>query len=983
MNLADITTKCYILALIIRDDGERLLLGDGAYEFKDSQQHFIANTYANDVVELQGTDGQMLAGQVRRTATQTFAGYIGDATFSKQKIEEARRDFLMFFRKKHYYTAVYVFSDGTAIQRDRGYIVNAPSVPELYQRFPEWSVGLNFEDPNYYEYAEDDLGQEIAAHKVELELSTAMSGGLIWDGDGAVSDDLSYVGTEIPGEGKNFQLADTGTATLKSAELLGDAEQTTYSGKNLININATPTVQYRATPSVSGQTITITSGSDATTSRVVLPITFEANRQMVLSFDAKVIQNDADSSLVSVVCLRTPNTSDTIENIPINTTVGQTNHYTATISATTSNNNTRQLWLYTKATSTAGAVKVEYSNIQLEYGGSETSYEKFVGGVPAPNPEFPQAVNTVTGEQTVKIEGKNLVNQGQYGTGHTQGGITANFAPEAITMSGTSTSGAWPSFTMYADGSFLQQSWWPTATAIDTSKGAFNDTGDYRFTIWIDGNRGTAAANFRYIIGYMDGTVNNTYFPLDDASYSFTVTKPINYISVGVANNVTVDCSVRIQLEKGASGSSYEPYQGQTLPVNLGKNLCRSSRLNGTTQILFEIENSLIQAGTYTLSAVINETTQNNTLSILLADSTAFNVGTMNGSAGETAKGYFTLTSAQAESIRNSAVAVIRLYKSGANFTNPTWAQLEKGSKATSFASYFTPIELAKIGDYQDRIYKENGKWYIEKNVGKVELGSQTWESRSWGFYGGNIADALPPANNNSVAQIVASNFVAVTANNAYGLTGDFTHGIALSLDKSLLARATDITDLATFTAKVSGQSLYYALATPTTTEITNSELIGQLERLRHAHTYADTTNFSITATSPNLPAFLKVIAFGKDATPQGGYVWEDGGTGGATTITVDGVDNAQPIWTVVGPATNPSLTNITTGESIQWTGVVPNGQTLVVNMADMTASLSDANVFEFISGSWITLQAGNNRVSYSATAATGIATLEWNGVVG
>jgi hypothetical protein len=233
MNLADITTKCYILALIIRDDGERLLLGDGAYEFKDSQQHFIANTYANDVVELQGTDGQMLAGQVRRTATQTFAGYIGDATFSKQRIEEARRDFLMFFRKKHYYTAVYVFSDGTAIQRKRGYIVNAPSVPELYQRFPEWSIGLNFEDPNYYEYAEDDLGQEIAAHKVELELSTAMSGGLIWDEDGAVSDDASYVGTEIEGEGKSFQLTETGTATLKSAELLGDATQ-----------NGTPTPDY-------------------------------------------------------------------------------------------------------------------------------------------------------------------------------------------------------------------------------------------------------------------------------------------------------------------------------------------------------------------------------------------------------------------------------------------------------------------------------------------------------------------------------------------------------------------------------------------------------------------------------------------------------------------------------------------------------------------------------------------------------------------
>lgn len=193
MNLADITTKCYILALIIRDDGERLLLGDGAYEFKDTQQHFQPNTYANDVVELQGTDGQMLAGQVRRTATQTFSGYIGDATFSQQAVESARRDFMMFFRKQHFYTAVYIFKDGTAIQRKRGYIVNAPSVPELWQKFPEWSIGLNFEDPNYYEYAENNLGEEIYAHIQSIDIATAISGGLVWDAIGATWDSIGAI----------------------------------------------------------------------------------------------------------------------------------------------------------------------------------------------------------------------------------------------------------------------------------------------------------------------------------------------------------------------------------------------------------------------------------------------------------------------------------------------------------------------------------------------------------------------------------------------------------------------------------------------------------------------------------------------------------------------------------------------------------------------------------------------------------------------
>jgi hypothetical protein len=38
-------------------------------------------------------------------------------------------------------------------------------------------------------------------------------------------------------------------------------------------------------------------------------------------------------------------------------------------------------------------------------------------------------------------------------------------------------------------------------------------------------------------------------------------------------------------------------------------------------------------------------------------------------------------------------------------------------------------IELNKIGDYQDRIYKDNGKWYVEKNIEKIDMSTIT----SWG----------------------------------------------------------------------------------------------------------------------------------------------------------------------------------------------------------------------------------------------------------
>ena len=44
--------------------------------------------------------------------------------------------------------------------------------------------------------------------------------------------------------------------------------------------------------------------------------------------------------------------------------------------------------------------------LQLEAGSTATPFEKFVGGQPSPNPEFPQSIHTVTGTQTITINGQ-------------------------------------------------------------------------------------------------------------------------------------------------------------------------------------------------------------------------------------------------------------------------------------------------------------------------------------------------------------------------------------------------------------------------------------------------------------------------------------------------------------------------------------------------------------------------------------------------
>lgn len=200
-----VTPKCWIIALFIRDDGERMLLGDGAFEFSEKQQHFAANKISSTTVDVQGNDGVLLAGQVLRASNQNFDGYIGDATVSKDEIETYRRQFLNFFRKNSFYEVVYIMPDGSAVKRQRGFLAVAPEVEELYQIHPSYSVSLNFEDVNYYKYEEDPAtGQEIYGQSATLLLYNAITGGATWDENGMIWDDIGIV--TAPGKGGTTSL---------------------------------------------------------------------------------------------------------------------------------------------------------------------------------------------------------------------------------------------------------------------------------------------------------------------------------------------------------------------------------------------------------------------------------------------------------------------------------------------------------------------------------------------------------------------------------------------------------------------------------------------------------------------------------------------------------------------------------------------------------------------------------------------------------
>lgn len=690
MNLSDITTQPYILALFKRDDGTRFLLGLGAYEFKDSQQHFIANTMVNDVVDMQGTDGALLAGQVRRASTQSFDGYVGDGGVIKSTVEQYRKDFIAYFQKNHFYTVVYIFADGTAIQRKRGYIIDSPEVKELYQMTPEYHVALNFEDVNYYKYAENSDGDEIYSNTANITSKITTTGGLVW----------SMSAVPITGEGTRFTLYGTlAEENLQSVQLKGQTSQPTYSGKNLV---------YTKAGIDGGITFAYDSSTGTTTIIGQQSYGFSLSQKVETNLPAGTytVSIDAPQEIIIGVGIYDGSDNRTAEEIA----AGQTS-LTFTAIAPIAKFETIVAGL------DSGTTYNLTFKLQLESGSAATTFEPYTGGVASPNPDYPQTVHTVSGEQTIIIS---------------------------------------------------------------------------------DGNG-----------------------------------------------------------------------QSQSYTVDLGS------------------------------------------------------------------------------------------------------------------------IELCKIGTYQDYIYKSGDDWYVHKETKKLNVSALS----GW-FYNSNtnfrtltgVSDIKFPSSSDMVGDILCSDYSALSGNAA--ATSTYDYGIALGGAGYVSIRNKNLTSLSELNTYLTNNQVYayVVLATATDTQITDADLISNLNDLLGADTYSPSTAFEITTTN-DLPAWLSVSAHsgsGGVVWDNIGATWEEGGEGGDSFVTVDSITDVFPTITIIGPANNPKITNITTGQVLQYAGNVARGQKLVIDVQQKTAKLSGTSVITNVSGDWLYLKPGMNRIAYTIDNSTvNYATIEWQEITG
>lgn len=348
-----------------------------------------------------------------------------------------------------------------------------------------------------------------------------------------------------------------------------------------------------------------------------------------------------------------------------------------------------------------------------------------------------------------------------------------------------------------------------------------------------------------------------------------------------------------------------------------GKNLWNGAEpLAVTGYGTYELAEPL-PAGTYTLSASSITTTGTGSYSLVMfldsanqtvaSDSVFYSIKNKSFTLPSEAKrvriysqgGYqqsqgvtTTFTGIQIES--GTSVSDYEPYVGGTPAPNPDYpmpisvvtgnntVKIDASDDSQEFPIDLGSIELAKIGTYQDRIYKEVEKWYIEKQVGKVVLdGTEDGWGRSGvatanNYYCTSVTDAANVSVNNKGA--ISPTLQSLSISQMFATTSEY--GVALyNTAPSQIRLCFPIDELSTLAQVTTWLSthpttVYYALATPTTTEITNQTLIDQLEALINVSIATGIHNIFTEVASGNLNPtivlnFIEVVSRRVELVPE------------------------------------------------------------------------------------------------------------------
>ena len=625
-------------------------------------------------------------------------------------------------------------------------------------------------------------------------------------------------------EGTNVSFEPGREAPIESAKLKGNTTQQTYTGKNLINTHATPDPSSNL--SQAGVTYTIADDGTITTSGTSTA-TYK-NLRFDITLPAGTYRASGCPS------------GGTKDGYSFDIQVGQTQYYDygSGVTFTLSEATTIRAYAIRLGGSTGVNMNGKVFKPMITVSTAEQTYEPYVGGIPAPNPDYPQPVQVVTGENVVKICTKNIFD-----------GETIN---------------AW----LRPDGT------------------AQNSNGDRTSANYISVKPNTTYTLHGTLSTYLkftqfDSSKTAVSQQTTTSATSLTVTTGVTtaFIRIGWGNAANAS---DVMLELGSTATAYEPYQGQSYEVNLGKNL-------------FDKDNANVLNAYFALPSdtTITSNAQNRTLYVPCNANTTYTFQAM-GSNWIRQVGYTATTPAAGVSVsgitnleKNATSTTITTGSTAKYLVFRFWhqnnstetyqqaldsIQIEKGSTATSYAAYFEPIELCKIGDYQDYIWKDGDTWKVHKATVKATLTSTSfggWQltSSADGYIRGDTINNIGFPTNDGYCDKLT---LRTGSHGSYEYIWFQPTDTGKIYIQVLASRVSALTQAAFNTWLDSATPVaYYPLATPTETAITNSALIEQLEALvdGSAVVYEGETHIAVTAVG-NMPG-ITAIRYYTDKEPD------------------------------------------------------------------------------------------------------------------
>lgn len=470
-----------------------------------------------------------------------------------------------------------------------------------------------------------------------------------------------------------------------------------------------------------------------------------------------------------------------------------------------------------------------------------------------PTPSSPIDVNVVSGSNVINTSNKNLFdvnNINLNGTTSTNNGVTLTYKNGYINLKGTAT----------AQTDFYLFGTWSGTTSFIKLK-----TGQYAISIT------TSNKSIRFYINKASATISVTNTSTGINTFTLSENTDITSAFIRIPNGTTINENIYLQLELGSTATTYEPHQGKELSLDLPvENLFYYSDnfVSGTNAGITVTKQS---DGSYTFIGTATSTGVNvwlngnyNNYNDMVIENALFKIP-----AGKT----ITVTDLRVymvyENLTKKAVAegttltlpqdaYIMAFRALDTTPNTTYnrvcyPQLEISSKANAYTPYgIEPIELCKIGNYQDYFYKSGSKWYLKKYFKKrifVGANDEGWARSENGKF-----------NNLSETDYMPNNQGAVWINTHFKTLNNQDNSMWIGNTGFLncwYSNANTVSDFTTWLAS-NNVTLYYLLKTPTDTEIIDTTLISQLEAIYNAPLYEQT---NITQTNNDLSMVLDITA--------------------------------------------------------------------------------------------------------------------------